>query len=159
MRDSHLSRRLAKSESVPPMVALSHVLEQVQMPNDLVAYLVWLRDRAARVQRLYRLAMRRNDEQRVRDLREAEIDHLQTIVCLLEAHARATPDLEPAAAAAGLLEWREARMWPEGQRQGQQRELEARGQAPPFPTGPAYAPCSPTSRDAEGTAAGPVRPA
>lgn len=153
---------------VPPPLdfdALARLLSSIDLPPDLAAYLLWVRGHVQQlVGRYLELAPPVTSDKAVdatsfnqlRGIWDQELDMLQSVVCLLRAHAASEPNLETAATSFDFRYWLTAREGPPNARmQEYELSLRPRMGAPEFPSSrPAYSQCAPSARDSEGAAAG-----
>lgn len=145
--------------------ALTGLLGSMDLPSDLVAYLIWARGHAQELATDYGRLV---DEtwggvtnnapafNQIRGIWEQQLDILQSVACLLRAHTGGEAILEPASTGFEFRQWLAAREGPPNAR-GQTYDmiLRPRYGAPAFPSSkPAYAVCTPGAKDEEGAAAG-----
>jgi hypothetical protein len=149
----------------PDFAALTALLGSMDLPPDLVAYLIWARGHAQALSGRYgRLVDEtwggvRNSATAFNQLRgvwNEQLDILQSIACLLRAHAGGDPTLEPSSTGFEFRQWLTAREGPPNARlQTYAMILRPHYGAPEFPSSKSeYAVCAPEARDAEGASVG-----
>ena len=145
--------------------ALTGLLGSMDLPPDLVAYLIWARGHAQALATQYGRVVDEtwagvmNDApafSQIRAIWDQQLDILQSVACLLRAHAGSDATLEPASTGFEFRQWLAAREGPPNARlQTYQMILRPHYGAPGFPSSrPAYAVCAPEAKDVEGAAAG-----
>ncbi len=149
-----------KQRQVPKPVfrALTDLIDAMDLPTDVVAYLLWargfspdLRDRYASCIAGAEGADAVND---CRGIWDATLDLLQSVALLVRAHAAADPELAPAVSGFASGHWLVAQPGTPQMRVLEQTQRMAMDGAPAWPNGTAYAACSPASRDQEGERTG-----
>lgn len=136
--------------------ALARLLRSLDLPADVGAYLLWLRGYLTDLQARYDATIIAAGDDRhkatldARGMWQVELDMLQTLACLIRAHAKATPELAPTAEVITAPAWLRFRPAPENSRMFERIGQEAHSMAPPFPAGDAYATCTIEARDKAG---------
>ncbi len=159
----------ADSRQVVPQpldfAALAGLLGSTDLPPDLVAYLIWARGHAQALATRYGRLV---DEtwggvlnsssafNQIRGIWDQQLDVLQSVACLLRAHAGSDASLAPAATGFEFRQWLAAREGPPHARvETYQMVLRPHYGAPEFPSSrSAYAACAPEARDLEGAEIG-----
>jgi hypothetical protein len=135
----------------PSFDNLSALLNEMPLPSDLAAYLIYSRARI--------LALVEQHHDALSSVPTADpygkwwsvLDEIQTVTCLVRAHAstvrylRGVPDGAPSA-------WATVQPGVPGERAFNAEARRRTGEAPPWPAGHAYAVCSPAARDRLGNA-------
>ncbi|MHB8460265.1 MAG: hypothetical protein ACYDAK_08550 [Candidatus Limnocylindrales bacterium] len=165
---SHEPRTTSDPRRIVPTAldsaALTALLGSLDLPSDLVAYFVWARGHAQNLAARYanlagtvseKVTINDPDFSQLQGTWQQQLDILQSIACLLRAHATTDPALAVAATGYQFRYWLTAREAPPNARAQEYPMLRAHSGAPEFPSSsPAYASCSPEARDTEGAAIG-----
>ena len=156
-------RRLYTAE--PRMTALQGLLEAVDTPADLAAYLVWLRGMIADAWRVLEETLplivpldgsppeRAPENTNIRNDHAVMVDRLQVTAALIAAEA-ARRGFAETAGLNDVSPWTIVQEGPNGAREVTDATDHAYHGAPPFPSDPAYADARPAARDRAGYATG-----
>lgn len=149
-----------KQRTVPAFQfeALGALVDNMDLPPDVVAYLLWARGYAGDLRDRYAscVAGKEGAEpvNECRDLWASTLDLVQTIPVLIRAHGMGEPELAPAMFGFNFERWLVAQERPPQTRELEHVQRMAMDGAPPWPIGELYASSSPAARDAEGARTG-----
>jgi hypothetical protein len=138
--------------------AVARVLRSLDLPPDVTTYLLWLQHHLGEQQQRYDAQIEASGDDRykasiaARGLWEVQLDLLQTLACILRAHARSMPALAAVADTVTAPAWLASRPAPENQRVFEQISQQTYFGAPPFPNGEPCQACTPEARDRAGQA-------
>jgi len=147
----------------PRLAAVTVLLDRLDLPPDLVAYLIWLTstigDHWGRIEKLLdelaRIWGAGRDgarESRLMDDWRVMVEHLQVLAALTVAEARRR-DLVEVAKPNDVVPWTVVSQRPERWRELLALDGFGRGD-PPFPTDPAFVSVAPSARDRAGASTG-----
>lgn len=138
--------------------ALGTLVDNMDLPPDVVAYLLWARGYVADLRDRYASCVAGKEGAQpvneCRDLWASTLDLAQTIPVLIRAHGLGEPELAPAMFGFSFERWLVAQERPPQTREHEHIQRMAMDGAPPWPTGERYALFSPAARDAEGARTG-----
>ncbi len=139
----------------PEFRSLTALIDSMDLPAEVVAYLLWARGYSPDLRDRYAACIAANGEgahavDNCRGLWDAALDLLQSTALLLKAHAASEADLAPVVAGFAPGHWLVAQPGPPRMRELEHLQRMAMDGAPVWPTGDAYAGCSPEARDREG---------
>lgn len=149
-----------KQRTVPAFEfgALGALVDNMDLPPDVVAYLLWARGYVADLRDRYASCLAGKEGAQpvneCRDLWASTLDLLQTIPVLIRAHAIGEPELAKSMVGFNFERWLVAQERPPQTRELEHAQRMATDGAPPWPTGDRYASSSPAARDAEGARTG-----
>ena len=149
--------------ATPRLVSVAAVIDHLDLPPDVVAYLIWLTstigDHWGRIEQQVDLLARLHggsvDQERASRLTDdwrAMLERLQVLAALTAAEARRR-GLDDVARPHDVVPWTVVPMRPERSRELTAIDEQGRG-APRFPSDPAFANVRPEARDLAGAATG-----
>jgi hypothetical protein len=156
-------RRLTLGEKqrrvpLPGFKALAELIDNMDLPADVVAYLLWARGHTLDLRERYGSCIAGAEGapavNECRGIWDSTLDLVQSIALLVRAHAAADPELAPAVGGFAMGHWLVAQPGPPGGRELEHTQRMAMEGAPAWPSGIAYAGWSPASRDREGAETG-----
>ena len=138
----------------PEFASLTALVENMDLPSEVVAYLIWARGYARDLRDRYAACVAENAEgaQAVNECRgqwDTSLDLLQSVALLVRAHATTDPDLIPVTGGFASGHWLAAQPTPPRTRELEHVQRTAMDGAPNWPSGDAYAGWSPSARDQE----------